>query len=162
VVKIPAGVDNGSQMRLSGEGEAGLNGGGPGNLYVTIHVQEHALFQRDGDDLVYDMPLNFAQAALGDEVDVPALEGRLSLKVPAGTQSGRIFQLKEKGMPHLRGGGRGDELVRVRVITPTNLSKEQRKLLEQLSVSLGKAVIPQEDKGLFGRIREVFDELKEN
>lgn len=162
MVKIPAGVDNGSQMRLSGEGEAGLNGGGPGNLYVTIHVQEHPFFKRDGDDLIFDLPLNFAQAALGDEVEVPALEGKLGLKVPAGTQNGRIFQLKDKGVPHLRGGGRGDELVRVRVVTPTNLSKEQRKLLEQLGNSLGKAVMPHEDKGIFGRIRNAFDDLKED
>jgi molecular chaperone DnaJ len=158
VVKIPAGVDTGSQMRLSGEGEAGLNGGGPGNLYITIHVQAHAYFQRDGDDLLYDLPLNFAQAALGDEVEVPSLDGKLSIKIPAGTQSGRIFQLRDKGMPHLRGGGRGDELVRVRVVTPTNLSKDQRKLMEQLSSSLGKAVLPQEDKGLFGRLKDEFKE----
>jgi molecular chaperone DnaJ len=158
VIKIPPGVDNGSQMRLSGEGEAGLNGGGPGNLYVTIQVQSHPFFQRDGDDLLYDLPLNYAQAALGDEVKIPTLDGQMPLKIPAGTQSGRVFQLREKGMPHLRGGGHGDELVKVRVITPTNLTKEQRQLFEQLSESLGKAVMPQEDKGIFDRIR---DELKE-
>ncbi|HTE84523.1 MAG TPA: molecular chaperone DnaJ [Dehalococcoidia bacterium] len=158
VIKIPPGVDSGSQMRLSGEGEAGLNGGGPGNLYITIDVQAHAFFQREGDDLIYDLPLNYVQAALGDEVEIPSLEGRMALKIPAGTQSGRVFQLREKGMPHLRGGGRGDELVRVRVITPTTLTKEQRKLFEQLGGSLGKAVIPQEDKGIFGRIRDEFKE----
>jgi molecular chaperone DnaJ len=161
MVKIPAGVDSGSQMRLSGEGEAGLNGGGPGNLYVTIQVQPHALFKRDGDDLIYDLPLNFAQAALGDEVEVPALEGKVTLKIPAGTQSGRVFQLKEKGVAHLRGGGRGDELVRVRVVTPANLTKDQRKLLEQLGLTLGKASAPHEDKGFLGRIRDEFDDLKE-
>jgi molecular chaperone DnaJ len=161
VVKIPAGVESGSQMRLSGEGEAGTNGGGPGNLYVSIHVQEHPVFRREGDDLIYELPLNFAQAALGDEIEVPALEGKVSLKIPAGTQSGKVFQLRDKGVPHLRGGGRGDELVRVRVITPTTLNREQRKLMEQLSASLGQAVAPQEDKGFLGRIREEFDELKD-
>ena len=160
-MKILAGVESGSQMRLSGEGEAGLNGGGPGNLYVSIHVQEHALFQREGDDLIFELPLNFAQAALGDEVEVPALEGKVSLKIPAGTQSGRVFQLRDKGVPHLRGGGRGNELVRVKVITPTALSREQRKLMEQLSQSLGQATMPPEEKGIFGRIREEFDELKD-
>jgi molecular chaperone DnaJ len=161
VIKIPAGVDSGSQMRLSGEGEAGINGGGPGNLYITIHVEAHRFFQREGDDLIFDLPLNFAQAALGDEVEIPSLDGQMTLKIPAGTQSGRIFQLREKGMPHLRGGGRGDELIRVRVVTPSSLTKDQRKLFEQLGPSLGKAVIPQEDKGLFGRIRDELDELKE-
>lgn len=155
-VKVPAGVDNGSQMRLSGEGEAGSNGGGPGNLYLAITVEPHALFERDGDDLIFDLPINFAQAALGDEVEVPTLEGKSSIKLAAGTQSGRVVQLKEKGIPHLRGGGRGDELVRVRVITPQNLTKEQRKLLEQLSSSLGKAVMPQEDKGFFDRIKDAL------
>jgi molecular chaperone DnaJ len=161
-VKIPAGVETGSQMRLSGEGEAGLNGGGPGNLYVTIQVQAHAFFARDGDDLVFDLPINFAQAALGDEVEVPALEGKVAVKIPAGTQSGRIFQLKDKGVPHLRGGGRGDQLVRVRVITPSSLSKDQRRLFEQLSESLGKASMAHEGKGIFGRLRDELDELKEH
>jgi molecular chaperone DnaJ len=157
VIKIPAGVDTGSQMRLSGEGEAGVNGGGPGNLYITINVQAHEFFQREGDDLIYDLPLNFAQAALGDEVEIPSLEGRMSLKIPAGTQSGRVFQLRDKGMPHLRGGGRGNELVRVRVITPTSITKEQRRLFEQLGSSLGSAEL-HEDKGIFGRIRDEFKE----
>jgi molecular chaperone DnaJ len=154
LVKIPPGVDNGSQMRLSGEGEAGLNGGGPGNLYITIHVQPHPYFQREGDDLIYDLPLNVAQAALGDEVEVPSLDGKTTIKVPAGTQSGRIFQLRDKGLPHLRGGGRGDELVRVRVVIPSALTKDQRRLFEQLGSSLGNAVMPQEDKGIFDRIKE--------
>jgi molecular chaperone DnaJ len=157
VIKIPPGVDTGSQMRLSGEGEAGLNGGGPGNLYVTINVQAHQFFRREGDDLVYDLPINFAQAALGDEVEIPTLDGRTTVKIPAGTQSGRVFQLRDKGMPHLRGGGRGDELVNVRVITPASLSKEQRKLFEQLSGTLGTAG-PHEDKGIFGRLRDEFKE----
>ncbi len=158
LVRIPPGVENGSQMRLSGEGEAGLNGGGPGNLYITIHVQAHPYFQRDGDDLIYDLPLNVAQAALGDEVEVPCLDGSTTIKIPSGTQSGRVFQLKDKGMPHLRGGGRGDELVRVRVIIPSTLTKDQRRLFEQLGASLGKAVVPQDDKGFLGRMGEAIKE----
>jgi molecular chaperone DnaJ len=158
VIKIPPGVDTGSQMRLSGEGEAGLNGGGPGNLYVTINVQAHQYFRREGDDLIYDLPINFAQAALGDEVEIPTLDGQTTLKIPAGTQSGRVFQLRDKGLPHLRGGGHGDELVNVRVITPANLNKDQRRLLEQLGGTLGKASSPHEDKGIFGRIRDEFKE----
>ena len=155
-VKIPAGVDSGSQMRLSGEGEVGGNGGGPGNLYLAITVEPHAMFKRDGDDLIYDLPVNFAQAALGAEVEVPTLDGAAPLKLPAGTQSGRVFQLRDKGVPHLRGGGRGDELVRVRVVTPTTLTKDQRKLLEQLSSSLGTATLPQEEKGIFDRIKDAL------
>jgi molecular chaperone DnaJ len=158
LVRIPPGVENGSQMRLSGEGEAGLNGGGPGNLYITIHVQPHAYFRREGDDLIYDLPLNVAQAALGDEVEVPSLDGSTTIRIPAGTQSGRVFQLKDKGMPHLRGGGRGDELVRVRVVTPSNLTKEQRKLFEQLGASLGKAVTPQEHKSFLDRMGDTIKE----
>lgn len=155
LVKIPAGVDSGSQMRLSGEGEAGTNGGGPGNLYLTITVRPHELFQRDGDDVIYDLPINIAQAALGTEVDVPSLDGMLTLKIPAGTHSGHVFQLKDRGVPHLRAGGRGDQLVRVQVVTPTNLTKEQRKLLEQLATTLDTPVMPShEEKGLFDRIKD--------
>jgi molecular chaperone DnaJ len=158
LVRIPAGVENGSQMRLSGEGEAGLNGGGPGNLYITIHVQPHPYFQREGDDLIYDLPLNVAQAALGDEVEVPCLDGSTTIRIPAGTQSGRVFQLKDRGMPHLRGGGRGDELVRVRVVIPSTLTKEQRDLFAKLGTSLGKAVTPQEHKSFLDRMGETIKE----
>ena len=155
-VKIPAGVDNGSQMRLSGEGEAGANGGSPGNFYLTINVQPHAVFKRDDDDILYDLPVNVAQATLGAEVEVPTLEGKTALKIPSGTQSGRIIQLKDRGVPHLRGGGRGDQLVRVRVVTPNNLTKQQRKLFEQLASSLGTAELPHEDKGIFDRIKDAL------
>jgi molecular chaperone DnaJ len=155
-VKIPPGVDNGQQLRLSNEGEAGAMGGPPGNLYVLLQVQEHEFFKRDEDDIILDLPLNFAQAALGDEVEVATIDGRATLKVPPGTQTGRIFELKDKGVPHLRGGGRGDQIVRVRVVTPTNLTAEQKKLFKELGGSLGTATLPHEDKGFFERIKDAF------
>jgi len=155
-VKIPPGVDNGQQLRLSNEGEAGVQGGPPGNLYVMLQVQEHEIFKRDEDDIILDLPINFAQAALGDEIDVPTIDGRAGLKIPAGTQTGRIFELKEKGVPHLRGGGRGDEVIRVRVVTPVTLTNDQRRLFKELSNSLGSAVMPHEEKGFFDRIKDAF------
>jgi molecular chaperone DnaJ len=155
-VKVPPGVDNGQQLRLSNEGEAGVQGGPLGNLYVLLHVQEHRLFKRDEDDIILDLPINFVQAALGDEVEIPTLEGRTQLKLPAGTQTGRIFELKEKGVPHLRGGGRGDEVVRVRVVTPAELTNEQRRLLQELGKTLGTASMPHEEKGFFDRIKDAF------
>lgn len=156
VVKIPAGVENASQMRLSAEGDAGLSGGGPGNFYLSINVQPHAYFKRDGDDVIFELPVNIAQAALGAELDVPTLDGGFQLKVPAGTQTGRTIQLKERGVPHLRGGGRGDQLVRMRVVTPTTLTKQQRRLFEQLGATLGAAELPHDDKGIFDRIKDAL------
>lgn len=155
-VKIPPGVDNGQQLRLSSEGEAGVQGGPPGNLYVLLHVQEHEQFKRDEDDIILDLPINFAQAALGDELEVPTIDGKAELKLPAGTQSGRIFELKDKGVPHLRGGGRGDQIVRVRVVTPTTITPDQKRLFKELANSLGTATMPHEEKGFFDRIRDAF------
>jgi molecular chaperone DnaJ len=158
-VKIPAGVDNGQPIRLTGEGDAGAAGGGPGSLYVVVTVRPHEHFKRDEDDIYYELPLNVAQAALGAEVTVPTLDGDAPLTIPPGTQNDRIFVLRGKGVPHLRGGGRGDEYVRVCVVTPTNLTKEQRRLLEQLAETLGAPTRPDEDhkdKGLFDRIKEKF------
>ena len=137
MVKIPAGVGSDSRMRITGEGDAGMRGGPPGNLYVDITVLEHELFVRDNDDILYELPVNFAQAALGTEVDVPTLDGDVKLKIPAGSQTGKIFRVKNKGIPHLHGRGQGDELVELRVITPESLNKKQRKLFEELSRELG-------------------------
>lgn len=134
-VKIPAGVDDDSQIRLNGEGHAGERGGSPGNLYVTLSVQPHPFFTRDGDDVLYQLPVNFAQAALGDEIEVPTLEGNVKLKIPAGTQTARVFRLKGKGIHHLHRTGRGDQIVTAVVVTPESLTKEQRQLFEQLSKS---------------------------
>ena len=153
-VKIPAGVDQGSQMRLSGEGEIGTNGGPRGNLYLQINVKEHSVFRRDDDDLLLDLELNFAQAALGDEIEVPTIDGEPhTLRVPAGTQSGELFVVRGKGVPHLRGGGRGDMIARAHVITPKSLSKEQKDLLKKLADSMGSDIKPQEDRGFMGKIK---------
>ncbi len=159
-LKVPAGVDTGSQIRLTGEGEAGPRGGPNGNLYVSITVKKHPFFERDGADILYTLPINFAQAALGDEIEVPTVDGKVLLKIPPGTQSGKIFRLRDKGVPHLRGGGRGDQHVYVRVVTPTELSAKERELLEQLRAISKKPNAAHEkgDKGggIFDRVKEVF------
>jgi len=158
-LKVPAGVDTGSQIRLSGEGEAGPRGGPNGNLYVAISVRKHAFFERDGQDILYSLPINFGQAALGDEIEVPTVDGQVVLKVPAGTQSGKIFRLKDKGVPNLRGGGRGDQHVYVKVMAPTELSPKERELLEELRAVSKKQPLPHEkaDKGsIFDKVKEAF------
>jgi len=156
-VKIPAGVDQGSQMRLSGEGEIGSQGGPRGNLYLQINVREHEAFRREDDDLIFDLDLNFAQAALGDQVDVPTIDGDPhELRIPAGTQSGEVFVVRARGVPHLRSNGRGDMIVRANVITPRALSKEQKELLKQLASSMGSEVKPQEDRGFMGKIKDAL------
>jgi molecular chaperone DnaJ len=132
-IKIPAGVDHGSQIRISGEGDAGVRGGPPGDIYVALSVLPHEFYERDGYDVIYELPVDFTQAALGDEVEVPTLYGSEKLKIPAGSQSGRVFQMKGKGVSHLRGGGKGNQIVKLRVVTPESLSKEQRQLLEKLA-----------------------------
>jgi molecular chaperone DnaJ len=152
-VKIPAGVETGSRLRLAGEGEAGGQGGPAGDLYVVIHVKEHDVFERQGNNLYASVPVTFAQAALGAETGVDTLDGRQSLKVPAGTQTGTVFRLKGHGMPVLGGRGRGDLFVSVMVITPTTLTREQRKLLEQLAEIEEKDL---GDKGLIDKVRDIF------
>jgi molecular chaperone DnaJ len=135
-VNIPAGVDDGNGIRLTGQGDAGSRGGSPGNLYVVLSVGKHEFFERDNDDVLYDLKLNFAQAALGAEVEVPTLYGDTKLKIPSGSQAGRIVRLKDKGIPHLHGRGQGDQLVKLVVVTPESLNKEQRRLFEELARSL--------------------------
>lgn len=156
-VSIPGGVDDGSQIRLSGEGHAGTRGGGPGNLYVTLSVREHQFFKRRGDDILYDLPINFAQAALGAEVDVPTVDSPICLKIPPGTQTGKLFRLKEHGVPHIRGGGRGDQLVMVHVVTPDALDEKQRRLFEELATTLAPASMPKDEKGFFHRLKDLFE-----
>ena len=138
-VTIPAGVDDGTRMRLMGEGEAGTRGGPSGNLYITLSVRPHQFFTRDGDDILYELPINFAQAALGTEVKVPTLDGEVKLKIPAGCQTGEVFQIKKKGIPHLHRSGRGNQLVTLSVVTPEKLTKRQRQLFEELANSLNSA-----------------------
>ena len=152
-VKIPAGVETGSRLRLAGEGEAGVQGGPAGDLYVVIHVKEHETFERQGNNLYASVPVTFAQASLGSEISVPTLEAQENLKVPAGTQTGTVFRLKGHGMPVLGGRGRGDLFVSVTVVTPTTLTREQRKLLEQLAQIEEKDL---SDKGLMDKVRDIF------
>jgi molecular chaperone DnaJ len=152
-VKIPAGVDNGSQIRLSNEGELGSYGGPRGNTYVVLNVQPHPIFARDEDDLLLTLNINFAQAALGDEVEVPTLEGEQKVRIEPGTQSGDVITLRNKGVPHLRGSGRGDLHIQVQVVTPKHLTAEQKQLLRKLAESFDGAQ-PHEPKGIFGKVKD--------
>jgi molecular chaperone DnaJ len=153
-VKFPAGVDDGAQMRLAGEGDVGQHDGPRGNLYLDISVLPHPLFQRDGDDLIYNLELNIAQAALGTEVQVPTLEEPATLRIAPGTQSGEVFVLRGRGVPHLRSHGRGDLLVRAQVVTPKDLTPEQKELIAQLAASLGTPA--GDDRGLLDRIKDAL------
>jgi molecular chaperone DnaJ len=135
-VKVPPGVDTGDRIRLAGEGEAGRNGGPAGDLYVEIRVREHPIFERDGSHLSCELPISFATAALGGTVEVPTLDGNVALKVPAETQSGRVFRLREKGVKPVRGGPTGDLFCRVMVETPVKLTEEQKELVRQFDLSL--------------------------
>src|SRR6266446_8586030 len=152
-VRIPAGVETGSRLRVQGEGESGTQGGPSGDLYVVIHVAEHEQFERQGSNLYISLPIAFAQAALGSDVFVATIEAEEKIKIPTGTQTGTVFRLKGKGMQVLGGRGRGDLFVSVSVVTPTSLTREQRKLLEQLAVVEDKDL---EDKGLVDKVRDIF------
>lgn len=152
-VKIPAGVETGSRLRIAGEGESGTASGPSGDLYVVIHVSEHEQFERQGSNLYAAAPISFAQAALGAEITVKTLEGQQPLKIPAGTQTGTVFRLKGYGMPVLGGRGRGDLFVSVTLVTPTTLTREQRRLLEQLANIEDHDL---EDKGLMDKVRDIF------
>lgn len=155
-VKVPAGVDTGARLRLAGEGAPGVRGGPPGDLYVFITVKPHKVFERQRDNLYTKVEINIAQAALGAEVDVPTLEGKVKLSIPEGTQSGTRFRLRGKGMPSLRGHGRGDLFVTVVVQTPVNLTIKQRQLLQELAETLGTEDQSREDKGFFKKVRDAL------
>lgn len=161
-VKIPAGVDTGDRIRLTGEGEAGMNGAGAGDLYVQVHVREHNIFTRDGNNLYCEVPVSFAIAALGDEIEVPTLDGRVKLKIPSETQTGRMFRVRGKGVQSVRGGGVGDLICKVVVETPVNLSNKQKQLLrdfeETLSGSAAKKHKPKSE-GFFDGVKKFFDDL---
>jgi molecular chaperone DnaJ len=155
-VKIPPGVDTGSKLRLAGEGELGERGGPSGDLYVIIHVKPHRFFIRQGDNLIYEAPISFVQAALGAEIEVPTLDGgKVKLKIPEGTQPGTRFRIKGKGMPHLRGYGRGDLHVRVNVVIPKKLNEKQKELLRKFAEISGED-IKQPHKGFFDKMRDAF------
>lgn len=152
-VRIPAGVDNGQQIRLTGEGEPGGRGGPSGNLYVVLDVKPHEYFKREGADIYYELALSFPQAALGDQVEVPTIDGKEQLTIPAGTQTGRVFRVRDKGVPRLRGMGRGDEYVTVVVRTPSHLSARERELYEELA-ELARQHPDGHDGGFFGRVKD--------
>ncbi|MGQ9556422.1 MAG: molecular chaperone DnaJ [Desulfurispora sp.] len=155
-VKVPPGVDSGTRLRVAGEGEPGLRGGPRGDLYVFIHVRPHKVFVRDGNDVLCEVKISFAQAALGDEIEVPTLEGTARMKVPEGTQSGTVFRLKSKGIPDVHGYGRGDQHVRVQVVTPTRLSEKQKELLREFARLSGENVPGGVEKGFFEKVRDAF------
>src|ERR1700675_288825 len=155
-VKIPPGVDNGSRLKLRNEGEAGFGGGPSGDLYVVVHVKEHALFVRQDNDVVIEVPVSFPQATLGAEIEVPTLDGKINLKIPAGTQSGKVIRLKAKGFVDLHGYGRGDQLVRIVVETPRRLTAKQRELLEEFARVSGEDVNHPMSKGFVDKLKEMF------
>lgn len=154
-IKVPAGVESGSRLRVAGEGEAGDRGGPAGDLFIFISVKPHAVFRRNEDDVIVEIPVSFVQAALGAEVEVSTLDGPVKLKVPEGTQAGTNFRLRGKGIPHLRGHGRGDQHVRVMVITPTRLTEDERGLLRKFADLRGEEVTA-EERGFLKRMRDAF------
>ena len=156
LVKVPAGVDDGMQIRLSSEGEPGVYGGPPGDLYVVVRVEPHPYFRRQDNDIILELGINVAQATLGDEVTVPTLDGEEKLVIPAGTQTGAVFRLRSKGVPHLRRNGRGDQLIVTQVIIPTELTEEQRELFQHLAKTLGREVISPKEKGFLDRLGDIF------
>ena len=155
-LKIPAGIMDGSRLRSSRNGEAGIRGGPPGDLYVVIHIKEHTVFDREEDDLYCEVPVSFATATLGGEIKVPTLEGKAMLKIPAGTQGGTVFKLRGKGMPVVNSSGRGDLMVRVLVEVPTKLNSQQRKKLEEFAAVCGEENSPMH-KGFFEKAKEFFN-----
>ncbi|WNB93474.1 molecular chaperone DnaJ [Bacillus sp. NEB1478] len=154
-VKVPAGVDNGQQIRMAGHGEPGANGGPAGDLYVVFQVAEHEFFERDGDDIFCEMPLTFIQVALGDEIEVPTLYGKVKLKIPAGTQTGTHFRLRGKGVKNVHGRGQGDQHIQVKVVTPKNLTEKQKQLLRDFSEISGTLPDEQQD-GFFDKVKRAF------
>lgn len=156
-LRIPPGVDTGTRLRVAGEGEPGPNGGPAGDLYVVLEVKEHTFFERRGADLYCTIPLSIAQASLGTELQVPGLSGEERLKIPEGTQSGAVFRIKSKGLPDPHGGGRGDLYYHVRVLTPTKLTREQRKIMEQLDATLKVDNKPADrNSSLFDKVKDIF------
>jgi molecular chaperone DnaJ len=155
LVKVPAGVEQDTRIRYQGEGEAGRFGGPAGDLYVVLSVKAHKFFERDGDDLHCVMPISFPQAALGMELPIETLEGPATIKVPEGTQSGREFKLRGKGVPHLNEHGKGDLIVEIRVATPSKLNKAQKELLRQLGETMTVENTPT-SRSLFAKMRDIF------
>jgi len=154
-INVPAGIDNGQTISLRGEGEPGMMGGPPGDLYVSIRVKPHPLFKREGYDVICEIPITFTQAALGAELEIPTLEGTIKYNIPEGTQTGTVFRLKNKGIKHLRSNAKGDQLVRVNVEVPTKLSAKQKELLKQFAEISGDEVF-QQRKSFFDKMKDLF------
>jgi molecular chaperone DnaJ len=154
-VKIPAGVDNGSRLRVSGEGEAGAKGGPNGDLYVYLYVKPHKFFERDGTTVLCEVPINIVQATLGADIKVPTLDGQVTMKIPEGTQPGKVMRIKGKGIPNLRGGSRGDQLVRIKVVVPTKLSDKQKDALRKFA-DISKDNINPEEKSFMDKVKDFF------
>lgn len=154
-ITIPPGVEDGSRLRMAGEGDVGKRRGPPGDLYVLIRVKPHKLFQREGANLIYKMPISFVQASLGDNVEVPTLNGAVDLKIPPGTQTGTSFRIKGHGMPHLRWNGKGNLYVKVKIVTPKKLSPKQKELLQEFAEISGKEIYT-EEKGFFDKVKDAI------
>ncbi|NLN54115.1 MAG: molecular chaperone DnaJ [Firmicutes bacterium] len=154
-IKIPPGVETGSRLRVANEGEAGLRGGPPGDLYIVVHVRPHKLFVRQGNDIIIEVPISFTQATLGTELEVPTLTGKARVKIPAGTQTGTTFRLRGKGIPHLRGYGQGDQHVKVVVKIPKKISNKQKELLREFARLAGEDVAG-EDKSFLHKMKDAF------
>ncbi len=158
-VKIPAGVETGQQIRLAGQGEAGFNGGPYGDLFVIINVNPSDKFTRDGSTIYYTLNISFVQAALGDTVEVPTVHGNVEMTIPAGTQTGKTFRLKGKGAPRLRGGSQGDQLVTVKIVTPTKLNDAQKEALLAFAKASGDEKIVPQKKGFFNKVKDALEDL---
>ncbi|KGP90486.1 molecular chaperone DnaJ [Pontibacillus chungwhensis BH030062] len=155
-ISIPAGIDEGQRIRVSGQGEPGENGGPTGDLYVVVQIRPHEFYKREGDHIFCEMPLTFTQAALGDEIEVPTVHGNVKLKIPAGTQNGKTFRLKEKGAPNVRGYGHGDQHVKIRVVTPTNMTDRQKELLREFHDISGNQPTEEQHDNIFQRVKRAF------
>ncbi|UOQ46337.1 molecular chaperone DnaJ [Halobacillus salinarum] len=155
-IDIPAGIDEGQQIRVPGKGEAGVNGGPAGDLFVVIQVKPHEFFEREGDHIFCEIPLTFTQAALGDEIEVPTVHGKVMLKIPAGTQTGKTFRLKDKGAPNVHGRGHGDQHVKTKVITPKNLTERQKELLREFNDISGNEATEEQHGNFFERMKRAF------
>ncbi|MFA9558790.1 molecular chaperone DnaJ [Evansella sp. AB-rgal1] len=160
-IKIPAGVDSGQQIRVSGQGEPGTNGGPSGDLFVVFNVKTHEFFKRDGDDIYCEMPLTFVQSALGDEIEVPTLNGKVKLKIPAGTQTGTHFRLRGKGVPNVRGMGQGDQHIQVKVVTPKKLTEKQKDLLREFAEISGNETPDEQNDNFFAKVKRTFKNFGE-
>lgn len=156
MLNIPRGVDNGTRLRIAGGGQAGERGGQPGDLFVYINIRPHQIFKRQGNDVYCEVPISFVQAALGAEIETPTVDGKIQLKVPAGTQSGSVLKVPGKGIPFMRGEGRGDELVTIKVLTPRNLTERQKNLLRQFEEGVDDQTVHPEKKSFLDKLKSFF------